>query len=157
MDGFKWLIVATGSAQEGAEIKAQFEKLLLLNPVHIIRNGDELIAYLSGTGIYQNRQKFPLPKVLLLDLELPGAGPWAVLELLRRDPSLAGVATVVLVSEKTQILVDKAYESCARSYLRKPFTFAEFLERSRILGLNWILLGDREAGLDSGVWPQDSA
>jgi two-component system, response regulator len=144
MDKFKWLVVATGDAQRGREIKEQFERAFLLNPVHIIRNGDELVAYLSGTGIYHDRTKFPLPKVLLLDLQLPGAGPWNILKLIRESPELSRVSTVVLVTDETQHLVDQAYERCAKSYLRMPFTFAEFLERSRILGLNWILLGSQE-------------
>jgi CheY-like chemotaxis protein len=142
MDGFKWLVVAIGATQEGLDIRQVFENALLLNPVHLIHSGDELIAYLKGTGIYHNRTKFPLPKVLMLDMQLPGASVWKVLELLREDPALADIATLVLVSDETQHLVDKAYESCAKSYLRKPFTFSEFLERSRILGLGWMLLGD---------------
>ena len=143
MDTFKWLIVATGAIKEGLEIRQQFEKALLLNPVHVIHNGDELIDYLRGTGIYNNRARFPLPKVLMLDLELPGSGPWKVLDLLREDRSLKDIATLVLVSDATVHLVDKAYEACAKSYLRKPFTFAEFLERSRILGLHWMILGNQ--------------
>lgn len=141
MDTFKWVVVATAEAQQGLQIKEQFEKVLLLNPVHVVRSSEELLAYLRGTGIYHERKKFPLPRVLLLDLDLPGVSAWQALDLIREDPALAEIATVVLVSAETQHLVDKAYESCAKSYLRKPFTFAEFLERSRILGLNWILLG----------------
>lgn len=144
MDGFKWIVVATEMVQDSLEIKEQFEKGLLLNPVHVIKNGEELLAYLRGAGIYANRQKFPLPKVLILDLQLPDRGAWDVLEYLSSHPGLIEeVRTIVLTAPGHEKEVERAYELGAKSYLFKPFSFADFLQRSRILGVNWVLIGSR--------------
>jgi CheY-like chemotaxis protein len=144
MDGFKWIVVATEMVQDSLGIKEQFENGLLLNPVHIIKNREELLAYLKGTGIYANRQKFPLPKVLILDLQLPDRGAWDVLEYLSSEPALIEeVRTIVLTAPGQEKEVERAYELGAKSYLFKPFSFADFLQRSRIIGVNWVLIGTR--------------
>ena len=144
MDNFKWIVVASSAAQESMEIKEQFETGLLLNPVHIIKNADELSAYLKGAGIYGNRLKFPLPKVLMLDLDLPEHGAWRVLEMINGCEELSSeVKTIVLVSPGDEGYVEKAYELGAKSYLIKPFSFADFLERSRLMGVHWVLVGNR--------------
>src|ERR1041385_2090392 len=48
-----------------------FAKANLLNPLHVVSDGEEAIAYLSGEGKYANRSEYPLPDLLLLDLKMP--------------------------------------------------------------------------------------
>ena len=47
-------------------IKKAFAQLSILNPLHVVRDGEELIFYLEGIGRYSNRDEFPLPDLLLL-------------------------------------------------------------------------------------------
>lgn len=141
MDNHAWIVVAEGKSKDGAAAKAVFEKARLLNPVQLIHNGGELLAYLRGDGIYQNREKFPLPALVLIDCDLPGPNCEEVLRFMRQTPSLASIPAIVLLQDDDD--VDRFYEAGAASYLRKPFSFAEFLERSRIANMHYLLIGGR--------------
>src|SRR4051812_44557856 len=57
--------------------------------------GEQVQAYLNGTGIYSNRQKYPFPDVLLLDLKMPGLSGFGVLDWLQ-EQSFPGLKVVVL-------------------------------------------------------------
>jgi len=45
------------------------------NPLMVVRNGEEVVAYLEGTGKYSNREHFPVPDLLLLDEPTAGMNP----------------------------------------------------------------------------------
>ena len=65
------------------------------NPVQSVSNGEEVIAYLNGSGKYADRQHFPLPVVLFLDLNMPKKDGLEVLEWIREQEG--GVRTVPVV------------------------------------------------------------
>src|SRR5204863_5781610 len=49
------------------------------NPIFAVRSGNEAVAYLHGTGKYQNRDAYPLPDIMLLDLKMPGIDGFEVI------------------------------------------------------------------------------
>jgi CheY-like chemotaxis protein len=67
----------------------------VLNPLQVVSNGDQAIAYLKGTGSYANRAFFPVPILFLLDLKMPGKGGLDVLRWLQTQPKPA-FPTIVL-------------------------------------------------------------
>jgi CheY-like chemotaxis protein len=141
MASLQWIMVAEGEERQGIQIKEVLEAALLQNHVHLVHNGDELLAYLKGKGIYEDRARFPLPRVLLLDLELPGRPVWEILQQIQSAPELRDLPVIAMVTPQTEKHLDKAYELGVLSYLRKPFTFADFLERSRLANLNFVIVG----------------
>jgi hypothetical protein len=44
-----------------------FRKARLANPLQVVADGEQAIAYLSGSGEYADRERHPLP-VLILDV-----------------------------------------------------------------------------------------
>ena len=63
-------------------LKHAFKEVGILNPLQVAQDGKEAMDYLSGSGEYVDRQRFPLPCLTLLDLKLPQA-----LGFLREDPA----------------------------------------------------------------------
>ena len=53
-----------------------------------VGDGEKAISYLSGQGIYADRDLYPLPALLLLDLKMPRKSGLEVLEWVRRQPGL---------------------------------------------------------------------
>ena len=53
-------------------IQRAFQKSGLPYRLRVVHDGDQAIQYLSGQGPYGNRQRFPLPFLVLLDLRMPG-------------------------------------------------------------------------------------
>lgn len=93
------------------------------NPVQVVPDGVEGVAYLTGHGKYSDREKFPLPQIIILDLKMPRMGGLEVLEFLRDNPSFRVVPTLVLSSSKISDDVARAYDFGATSYMVKPATF----------------------------------
>src|SRR5262245_26950315 len=66
-------------------IRKAFDKASLPNPVKIVRDGEEALAYLSGEGKYSSRDEYPLPALILLDLKLPRMDGFEVLTWIRKQ------------------------------------------------------------------------
>ncbi len=104
-------------------VRRAFEKAYLLNPLQVVRNGEEAVAYLKGEGTYANRAGYPLPSLILLDLKLPGMDGFDVLRWIRREPNFGSLPVIVLTSSEQIRDVNRAYQLGANSFLVKPTDF----------------------------------
>src|SRR5690606_18210843 len=68
------------------------------NPVHVVESGQEAIAYLSGSGEFQDRVRYPMPVIVFLDLKLPLMSGHEVLAWIRGQRQLESLLVVVLTS-----------------------------------------------------------
>jgi len=121
-------------------IRRAFAKAKLMNPLHIVDDGDAAVAYLSGEGVFADRAAHPLPTLVLLDLKLPRRSGLEVLEWLRRNPQIRRIPVVVLTSSQDSADIDRAYDLGANSYLVKPVDFDGLLALLRTVGLYWIVM-----------------
>ena len=101
------------------------------NPVEVVRNGEEAIAYLKGEGKFSDRVRYPLPALMLLDLNMPRMDGFQVLDWIRRQPVLNALRVVVLTVSRDIYDVTRAYRFGANSFLVKSLdsqTFAQLVE-----------------------------
>lgn len=89
-----------------------------------VSNGEEAVAYLKGEGAYCNRDKFPLPIVMLLDLNMPGTNGFGVLTWLRTQPALRRLTIITLTASPRPEDVERAFDLGTNAYLVKPATMA---------------------------------
>lgn len=121
-------------------IQRAFVKSRILNPVRIVSHGDEAVAYLSGEGQFADREAYPFPVLVLLDLKLPRRSGLEVLAWIRSLPGLKRLPIVVLTSSKESIDINRAYDLGANSYLVKPVGFDSLLELVKSLEVYWMML-----------------
>ncbi|SRR6266404_3247719 len=119
-----------------------FAKAKLLNPLHVVRDGVEVIAYLKGEAQYSNRAEYPLPDLLLLDLKMPHKNGLEVLEWIRQQPTLRGLRVVVLTCSDQARDVNMAYQLGANSFLVKPVDFEQFVRVSEVLKGYWLWIAE---------------
>ena len=119
-------------------IRKSFARAYITNPLQVVRDGEETIAYLEGEGKFANRDEYPLPDLLLLDLKMPRKDGFEVLIWLRKHPSLRSLPVVVLTSSENMRDVNTAYQLGANSFLVKPMDFQNFIEMSRFISGFWL-------------------
>jgi CheY-like chemotaxis protein len=124
-------------------LQRAFRRAGMVNPLQVVRHGDDAVAYLEGTGVYADRAAYPLPVLVLLDLKLPRRTGLEVLEWVKGQMGVKKIPIVVLTSSKNDSDVDRAYELGANSYLVKPVSFETLLELVKSLELYWLVLNER--------------
>jgi CheY-like chemotaxis protein len=118
-------------------IQRAFQKAGLSDVLKVVRDGEQAIDYLRGEGVYSQRERFPLPFLLLLDLKMPGANGFDVLRWVRAERNLKRLLVVVLTSSNLQADVDRAYELGANSYLVKPVEFGQMVNMIQRFEAYW--------------------
>jgi len=110
----------------------------LLNPVFVVNDGEEAIAYLKGEGKFSDRYEYPLPSLLLLDLKMPKKNGFEVLEWIRHQPGLRRLRIVVLTTSDAPSDVDRAYELGANAFMVKPLEQKDFLKVTDAIKGYWL-------------------
>ena len=121
-------------------IQRAFRRSKLENSMQVVRDGDEAVAYLSGDGKYADRNLYPLPGMILLDLKLPRRSGLEVLEWIRNQPVLKRIPVVILTSSKENADVNTAYDMGVNSYLLKPVNYNALNEMIDTLNAFWLRL-----------------
>jgi CheY-like chemotaxis protein len=107
--------------------------------VQEVHNGEEAIAYLKGETPYSDRDRFPLPAVILLDLNMPMKNGFDLLEWLRTQPVLKRITVVILTASMRREDVQRAFDLGANSFLVKPSAMEDLTAMIRTLG-DWLRL-----------------
>jgi CheY-like chemotaxis protein len=118
------------------------KKARLANPLQIVRDGEEAIQYFKGEGIYANRNLYPLPILLLLDLKMPKINGFQVLEWLREHPMLRRLPVAIMTSSDNDPDITRAYALGADSYLLKPPNAETLLALVQRLHAYWLILDE---------------
>ena len=132
------ILLAEDQEDEVMLLRRAFSKAKFLNPLHVVTNGEEAIAYLQGEGKYASRDEYPLPSLLLLDLKMPRKNGFDVLEWIRQRPGLSAMRVVVLTASDEMRDVNRAYQLGANSFLVKPVDFPRFVEMTLALKGYWL-------------------
>jgi CheY-like chemotaxis protein len=119
-------------------IRRAFGQAGLTSPLQVVRDGEQVLAYLGGTGKYANRDEFPLPDLILLDLKMPGMDGFEVLQWLRNQPGISRIAVIVLTSSDNLYDVNRAYALGANTFLVKPTDFNNYVNLTKLVSDFWI-------------------
>jgi len=116
----KPILLVEDSIEDAALLQRVLQRVGVANRLFTVPSAEEAIAYLEGSGQYSDRWRFPLPGVLLLDLRLPAASGFSVLEWLKIQADLNDILILVLSGQEEVRNVSRAYALGARSFLMKP-------------------------------------
>jgi len=131
------ILLVEDDANDVLLIQRAFQKAGYKSSLKVVRDGSQAIAYLRGVGPFEDRDKYPLPFLMLLDLKMPGTSGFEVLQWVRSKPEFRRLLIVVLTSSNLQADVDRAYELGANSYLVKPVEFEEMVSMIQRFEIYW--------------------
>lgn len=132
------ILLADDSENDVEMLRRAFRQAGIVVPMQAVSDGEEAIAYLKGEGRYANREEFPLPDVVLLDLKMPRKDGFDVLVWIRSQPALVQMRVVVLTTSEEIRDVNRAYALGAASFLTKPVDFMEFKDTIQAMHNYWV-------------------
>ena len=108
------------------------------NPLYVVEDGQEAEDYLSGAGKYADREAYPVPAIVFLDLKLPYISGHDVLAWIRRQKDLEGLVVIVLTSSNEASDLSRCYALGANSYLVKPPTPEQLEDLAKAFRWYWL-------------------
>lgn len=112
----------------------------LNNTVHVATGGQDALDYLLGNGKFADRDAYPLPDLILLDIKMPVVDGHEVLRRIKQIDVLKRIPTIVLSSSKEEGDLAVSYDNGANSYLVKPVSFDGFMEVVQHISRYWFTL-----------------
>jgi DNA-binding response OmpR family regulator len=130
-------LLVSNDADQALQMVKAFEKAEMFAPLPILRSSEESIAYLSGSGAYVDRERYPLPTLVILDFQGPGFSGLEVLGWIRQHDRLKHLPVIMLSGTLNSDALKGSYGLQANSYLIKPGNFDELVEMVKAINLYW--------------------
>ncbi len=132
------ILIAENNAADAFLLRRAFRKADLPCQLRFVADGQEALTYIQGNAPYTDRDIFPRPALLLLDLDIPLVTGFDVLRWLKANPAFNHLPVVILSSSATE--TDKALEATlgARGYYVKSVDPVDSVNMFKELGKQWL-------------------
>jgi CheY-like chemotaxis protein len=114
-------------------IRLAFRKVGIIDTIQLVKDGVEAMRYIKGEGRYQDRNQYPPPTLILLDLKMPQTSGFEVLKWIRAQKSFDNMLVVVMSGSRDDHDIKRAYALGANSYLVKPSKFEDLVKMMEAL------------------------
>jgi CheY-like chemotaxis protein len=133
------ILVAEDDANDRALLNLACRGESIPAELHIVQDGEQAIQYLQGVSQFADREKFPFPDLLLLDLKMPRLGGMDVLQWVRGQASCGALPSVMLSGSGLPKDIQEAYRLGANGYFRKPSSVGALTALLRTLANYWLM------------------
>lgn len=131
------ILMADDDEEDCMLAREAFAESRLVNELHFVQDGEELMDYLYRRGQYAQQSNSPRPGLILLDLNMPKKDGREALREIKADPNLRQIPVVVLTTSKSEEDIYRSYVHGANSFITKPVTFASLVEVIKTIGKYW--------------------
>jgi CheY-like chemotaxis protein len=128
---------------DGALLERAFKRTSIPARLYRVSEGPQALAYLAGDGIYRDRDNYPLPDLVLLDLAMPKMSGVEVLKWIRQQPVVHRTKVLIFTASEKPEDFKAANEIGADGYLLKPTKFDDLKKLVKQIHEEW--LGKRKA------------
>jgi len=126
------ILLAEDNPDDAFIFKMMFKRATLPHTLHAVEDGQQVIDWLSGTGVYADREKYPRPDMVLLDLKMPEKTGFETLEWIRARQEFEELPVIILSSSDDQIDVKRAYQMGVTTYFVKSPQLQDVMSYLRI-------------------------
>lgn len=131
------LLIAEDSSDDAFFLNRAIEKTGVLVVPRFVGDGEEAIEYLSGKRHFANREKYPMPTLIILDVKMPGKTGFEVLHWLKSQVALRKTPVVMLSTSDCDEDIERAYSLGANAYMVKPLGAQRLQELVRAIDTYW--------------------
>ncbi|MFL5731404.1 MAG: response regulator [Cytophagaceae bacterium] len=131
------ILIADDDEEDRMLVKEALDESRLVNNLQFAENGEELMDYLHNKGKYADKEKYPRPGLILLDLNMPKKDGREALKEIKADHDLKVIPVVILTTSKAEEDILKTYDLGVSSFITKPVTFSSLVDTMRTLSKYW--------------------
>ena len=141
------ILYAEDSPTDAEVTLRALKKANLANSLLWVKDGQEALNVLLGTGSHAGRERLQ-PRLVLLDLKMPKVDGLEVLRVIRSTESLRSLPVVLLTSSSEESDLIESYKLGVNSYIVKPIDFSTLSAVVAQLGYYWMAINraPRQAG-----------
>jgi CheY-like chemotaxis protein len=132
------ILCADDDADDRMMIAEAWEQCLILNKLHFVVDGEDLMDYLLNKGKYTNTEIYTLPGLILLDLNMPKKSGKEALQEIKANPVFRKIPIVVLTTSRAETDVLSSYDLGVSSFITKPVTLDGLIDVMRSLRKYWL-------------------
>lgn len=103
-----------------------------------LEDGQQALDYVYGRRDYSDRERYPYPDLILLDIKMPGVGGLEVLKVLKRDRQTQHLPIVILTTSSLEEEIAESYRQGANAFITKPTGFENFAKAMTSLVDFWV-------------------
>ena len=145
MKSERWVLLAEDDSNDVLLLQLAFREAGLRNPICVVNDGQEAIDYLSGEGKFADRNQYPFPALLILDLKMPRKTGFDVLDWTRGQEKFKCLPVIILTASSQEEDIKRAYVMGANSYLVKPVSIHSLTEMIKLVDSYWLGLNQHLA------------
>ena len=119
-------------------MKRALKDARVVNPLQVVEDGQAALDYLAGNGEYADREAYPVPAIVFLDLKLPFISGHDVLAWIRQQKEFESLVVIVLTSSNEASDLSRCYALGANSYLVKPPTPEQLEDLAKAFKWYWL-------------------
>lgn len=131
------ILVAEDSEDDRFILAEAMRAARISNPVQFVNDGRQAVAYLSGTEPFTDREKHPLPALVILDFKMPFMNGLEVLAWIRSSDHRR-LPVIILSASALPGDIERAYDLHVNSYVMKPSTLDSLVSLMRALSGYWV-------------------
>lgn len=106
--------------------------------VEVVGDGQRALDYLFGRDPYSDRDTYPSPALVLLDIKIAGISGLEVLRQIKLNRATKWIPVVMLTSSREHEDLEFCYNHHVNSYLVKPISYIDFAEVMKYLTGYWL-------------------
>lgn len=132
------ILVADDDHDDCLLTREAFEDNHVALTLDFVHDGEQLMNYLLHRSPYEDAKKYPLPGLILLDLNMPRMdGREALLEI-KQHPFLRCIPLIVLTTSSSELDISQSYQGGVNSFITKPVTYSGLVDMVSLLSRYWL-------------------
>ena len=125
------VLLADDDEDDRLFFKEAFEEIKIKTKVTLVKDGVELMKYLSSVGR-------PRPHILFLDLNMPRKGGMECLLEIRNNDHLKDIPVAIYSTSSSEEDIENTFIKGANVYITKPSNFKELKQiLEEVITINW--------------------